>query len=281
MKTALKIQSTNPTTGKSVTKTATYANPNATDIELNNFAQGVYGGLSANTVDKVLRQDTTDITNAIEPVTYQLPLDSDVGTVFTQKAFYEMGRNTRDFPQGTTSYTDTDLVQSITFGENSETVIVTYKKKDMGSVTTATKTVAATATTLADCRYFYVKDCSDNTVIVTRTLYLTYGDCARLFNATGEEALSYYFDIITQLIQEKLPTFSVSYDGLNVVFTTTNETNPKIQFSASGADGKACACWIKTLYDNLHESPPAGVTLRALSTTNPITYDISIDYTPA
>ena len=66
VKTSLVVETFNPNTNKNVTKTATYANPDATDAQLNNFAQKMYGssGLSANTVNSVTRVDKKDITNA-------------------------------------------------------------------------------------------------------------------------------------------------------------------------------------------------------------------------
>lgn len=63
-KTKIQVTTTNPTTQKSVTKTAAYSNPNATDKQLSDFAHNFYGGLSADTVDSVKRIDKTDITNA-------------------------------------------------------------------------------------------------------------------------------------------------------------------------------------------------------------------------
>ena len=66
VKTSLVVETFNPNTNKNVAKTATYANPDATDVQLNNFAQKMYGssGLSANTVNSVTRVDKKDITNA-------------------------------------------------------------------------------------------------------------------------------------------------------------------------------------------------------------------------
>ena len=63
VKTELKVRTTDPVTGKSKTQTSTYANPNATDAELNDYAQMLYGGLSANTVDEVERITRKVITN--------------------------------------------------------------------------------------------------------------------------------------------------------------------------------------------------------------------------
>lgn len=64
LKTSLQVKTFNPVTNKNVTKTATYSNPNATDAQLNSFAQNFYGGLSDNTVNSVVRVDKQDITNA-------------------------------------------------------------------------------------------------------------------------------------------------------------------------------------------------------------------------
>ena len=64
VKTSLQVKTFNPVTNKNVTKTATYSNPNATDAQLNSFAQNFYGGLSANTVNSVIRVDKQNITNA-------------------------------------------------------------------------------------------------------------------------------------------------------------------------------------------------------------------------
>lgn len=64
VKTSLQVKTFNPVTNKNVTKTATYSNPNATDAQLNSFAQNFYGGLSDNTVNSVIRVDKQNITNA-------------------------------------------------------------------------------------------------------------------------------------------------------------------------------------------------------------------------
>ena len=69
VKTTLSVTTTNPTTLKTKTRTSTYSNPNATDAQLNNFAQKMYGssGLSENTVDSVIRVDKKKITDAEPP----------------------------------------------------------------------------------------------------------------------------------------------------------------------------------------------------------------------
>lgn len=75
VKTSLQVKTFNPVTNKNVTKTATYSNPNATDAQLNSFAQNFYGGLSDNTVNSVIRVDKLNITNAesAPTVIYTLP----------------------------------------------------------------------------------------------------------------------------------------------------------------------------------------------------------------
>ncbi len=66
VKTSLQVRTTNPTTSETKLKTATFSNPDATNAQLNSFAQKMYGnsGLSANTVDSVIRVDKLNITNA-------------------------------------------------------------------------------------------------------------------------------------------------------------------------------------------------------------------------
>lgn len=66
VKTSLVVETFNPNTNKTKSSTASYANPNATNAQLNNFAQKMYGsaGLSANTINSVTRVDKRDITNA-------------------------------------------------------------------------------------------------------------------------------------------------------------------------------------------------------------------------
>lgn len=75
VKTSLQVKTFNPVTNKNVTKTATYSNPNATDAQLNSFAQNFYGGLSDNTVNSVIRVDKQNITNvqSLPSVSYTLP----------------------------------------------------------------------------------------------------------------------------------------------------------------------------------------------------------------
>ena len=62
MNTTLKLQMRD-TTNNTSTKSITYANPAASNYVLKNFAVAL-NGLSNNTLEKIERVDTTDITNA-------------------------------------------------------------------------------------------------------------------------------------------------------------------------------------------------------------------------
>ena len=60
--TTIKIIS-NDTNGNEMTKSVTYANPSATNATLSTFAKKL-NGLTTNTLKKIIRMDTEDITDA-------------------------------------------------------------------------------------------------------------------------------------------------------------------------------------------------------------------------
>ena len=77
LKTSLQVKTFNPVTNEQKTRTATFSNPEATNAQLNSFAQKMYGnsGLSDNTVNSVVRVDKQNITNAEEPVEEETPVE--------------------------------------------------------------------------------------------------------------------------------------------------------------------------------------------------------------
>lgn len=270
VKTSLQVRTTNPTTNETKLKTATFSNPDATNAQLNSFAQKMYGnaGLSANTVDSVIRVDKQSITNAESDTT---PATSNLLSI-TFNALPEMPNSTNwqsedvFLRMGVPLGTDSTFHQLLNWTYNTETkkvdveFVENLKTDVVDEYQTETKSINifyflglnASATTIeVPCTVHdsdYPDDDEETTVRDTyRAIYNTLNADLTVIGMTGEQIVNYvktgkilkvYAAILNYIItgarehEEDTYTiiidFNVSYDETNNALVMT-ATNDEVQ----------------------------------------------------
>ena len=263
MNTSLKVTSINPN-NKTITKTAAYANPKATNAQLNSFAQAVYGGLSNNSVDKVWRVDTTNITDAKPPLVYTLtaPIFADVDFItpnidaWTRKVC----------PDAVAE----DSFVSLAFDEtDTSQVILTYtRNKAFSGTETTTQTFNATSALSGNVAF---QDGDNHSDVVE----ITYGDLITIFNSSN--CVQTYFDVLNQKLSQK-GNISVIYNPADSELSIVDSSayNQKVSLIAYSRQDFGYF-WLKELYDYFDGTYPQGVTFTRMEPLDD--YRLSVNYT--